>query len=299
YLAPLSLAQGNLRFAKKIKLFGVAGFHYFSPRLVVRELTKAYHRLGMHSEISCGMVKLRKIRPGPVSAYDLALWLDHPDHVGEVIKQVLPQLEQEERIGFPAILGLGNHRQVLTRIEKETGKKVFEIPTVPPSVPGIRLHQHLFMMMRKKGIDCIIGYPAAGAEINGDRISSVRVNVPGKNITFSGKKYILAAGGLGSEGLVAGPGWIKEPLFNLPVYNDQEVGRWSTSKLLEEQPYACFGLRVDEKMHPLDAEGHICLENLHAAGSIIAYFDGVAERSTGGVDIATGFMAGKECGGEV
>jgi len=74
--------------------------------------------------------------------------------------------------------------------------------------------------------------------------------------------------------------------------------KWSRANLLADQPYACFGIRVDEKMRPLDEKGRPCYTNLYAAGSILANFDGVAERSTGGVNIATGIAAGEECGGE-
>lgn len=299
YLAPLAQAQGDLEIGGKIKLLGVEGFYYFSPRLAAANLSKALNKRGKENEITWGMLQLGVIRPGPISAYDLALWLDHPGHVGEMLKQLLPQLGQEERIGFPAILGLANHRQVLARIEEAAGRRVFEIPTIPPSVPGIRLHQILSMLIREQGIDCIItGYPAAAVERKGDFVHCVQVAAPGKNISYQGEKFILATGGLGSAGLVSGPGWVREPLFNLPVYHHQEVGRWSTSNILEEQPYACFGIRVDQKMGSLDAQGQLCYVNLHAVGSILAHFDGVAEKSAGGVDIATGFIAGKVCGGE-
>lgn len=299
YLAPLSLAQGDIRLGGKIKLFGLEGFHYFSPSLAASRLTKEYQGLGMNSEISFRILELGKIRPGPISVYDLALWLDDPNHGERLIKQILPQLGQEERIGFPAILGLENHRQVLAQIEERVGKKVFEIPTLPPSVPGIRLHQHLFKIMNKKGIDCRMGYPVIGAEVKGNRIIDIQVAVPGKNIRFCGEKYILATGGLGSDGLLSEPGRVKEPIFNLPIHQDHDVERWSRINLIKEQPYAHFGVRVDQKMRPVDSEGRICYHNLYAAGSILAYFDGIAERSMGGVDISTGFVAGKECGGEV
>lgn len=297
YLAPLAQAQGNLQTEGGIKLFGVEGFHYFSPSLAGANLTKALGRRGKENEIRWGMLHLGRIRPGPVSAYDLALWLDHPEHVEKMMEQLLPQLGQEERIGFPAILGLEQHERVLTRIEEATGRKVFEIPTIPPSVPGIRLHRKLSGIMRDRGIACITGYPAVDREMKGDRVVSVRVAAPGKHIAYRGDKYILAAGGLGGDGLVSGPGWVGEPLFQLPVYQ-QPGEEWTAPHLWGEQPYACFGLRVNREMRPLDEKGRLCASNLYAAGSIIAHFDEVAEKSTGGVDIATGFTAGKAWGGE-
>lgn len=296
YLAPLSLAQGDIRQGEKIKIFGVEGFSNFSPQLVATNILKEYRRLGIKGKADWGKLKLEKTYSRVISAYDLALILDNPEQVEEIIKQLLSQLDEEEKIGFPAILGLSNHRQVLAQIEEGTGRKVFEIPTIPPSVPGIRFHHCLSMLLCKKGIEYITGYPVLDAVIKGDEIKSVRVATPGKTTSIQGKKFILATGGLASDGLVSGPGWVREPLFNLPLYYRENVETWSRSSFWADQPYACFGIRVDENMYPVDEKGRPIFANLCAAGSILANFDGIGEKSTGGVDIATGFTAGREWG---
>ena len=48
-----------------------------------------------------------------------------------------------ERIGLPAILGMNDHSVVIADLERLSGVPVFEIPTLPPSVPGIRLYKAL------------------------------------------------------------------------------------------------------------------------------------------------------------
>ena len=47
---------------------------------------------------------------------------------------------------MPAILGLDHHAQVLADLQSQTGATLFEIPTLPPSVPGMRL----FAALRRK-----------------------------------------------------------------------------------------------------------------------------------------------------
>ena len=44
-----------------------------------------------------------------------------------------------ERVGLPAILGRDAHAQALGHLQQGLKADVFEIPTLPPSAPGIRL----------------------------------------------------------------------------------------------------------------------------------------------------------------
>jgi len=299
YLAPLSIAQGEVRQEGDVKILGFEDFPYFSPQLVAAHLSQGLNRLGITKKVSWGTVKLGLGRQRPISSYDVALWLDHADHRRSFINELLSQLGREERIGFPAVLGLTQHREVVDRLEQELGKRVFEIPTIPPSVPGIRLHESLSGLLREKGVEMWTGYPVIGATIRRNYIQEVQVDVPGKTRSLQGNRFILATGGLGGEGLLSGPGWVKEPVFDLPVYFHPHVDKWSHRHLWKEQPYACFGLRVDSKMRPLDGEGNVCFTNLFAAGNILAFFDSTAEKSSSGIDIATGITAGRACREEV
>ena len=46
-------------------------------------------------------------------------------------------------------------------------------------------------------------------------------------------------------------------------------------------------------VRPVDETGRIVLENVRAAGSILAHHQAIEEKSREGIDIATGFLAVK------
>ena len=57
----------------------------------------------------------------------------------------------EDKIAFPAVIGLESAAEIVNTIAILMGKPVFEIPTIPPSMPGRRLFNALKGYFRKKG----------------------------------------------------------------------------------------------------------------------------------------------------
>ena len=297
YLAPTALANGDLSQCGDILLVGIKNFHYFYPGLARQNLTASLEKLGLGTKINECTIELGFNANRPVSGYDLALWLEQPRNLKVLVDNIKPRLGQEERVGLPAVLGVEKHLQILAKLERELGKKVFEIPTLPPCIPGIRLYKLISGLLRDNGVEVISGFPVTIVNTQNKVINNIGIDSLGKVGVFQAERYILATGGLSGGGLVSGPGWVREVIFNLPVAYVPEVDKWSRENLLEPkgQPYAYFGLTVDEKMHPLDKQGNPCFANLYAAGRILANFDPLAEKSGAGVDIATGYSAGIEC----
>ena len=56
-----------------------------------------------------------------------------------------------DRVAIPAVLGMNDPAGVLEKVSRAIGKKVFEIPTLPPSIPGLRLFRALKRVLQNRG----------------------------------------------------------------------------------------------------------------------------------------------------
>ena len=88
-------------------------------------------------------------------------------------------------------------------------------------------------------------------------------------------------------------GTVRESIFNLPIASDRPEGfrkpfgsrgEWTNEVFLASHPYAKFGLSVDKKLRPIDANGKVIAENLFAVGSVLAGADRVNEGSRKGLN---------------
>jgi glycerol-3-phosphate dehydrogenase subunit B len=71
--------------------------------------------------------------PGIARAFDD---LERPEAYFGALEPQLPKTCQV--VLFPAVLGLTRNREVIKIAEETLGRKCFEVPTLPPSVPGMR-----------------------------------------------------------------------------------------------------------------------------------------------------------------
>ena len=86
-----------------------------------------------------------------------------PAFRGQVVAQVVARkLGAEERVAFPAVLGIADPHGVWTALEHALGRPVFEVPTLPPSVPGMRVFAILREALRA-------GRRSRGAQQRGGR----------------------------------------------------------------------------------------------------------------------------------
>lgn len=165
-------------------------------------------------------------------------------------------------------------------------------PTVSASVPGVRAQRLLSEEFVRLG----------GQLIQGDRVVSYQLDRSGRieslstinhaDILFRADDFILATGSFFGRGLVATSENIVEPIFGLDVVAAEAREEWCGEKILGEQPFQRFGVRVDGGLHPL--KGGRPVENLYAVGSVLAGADAVKEGCGAGVVISTALMAADE-----
>ncbi|QLG48869.1 glycerol-3-phosphate dehydrogenase subunit GlpB [Natrinema halophilum] len=214
---------------------------------------------------------------------------------------VRDQLETEARVGFPAILGDERVAEVRADLADQLGVSVFEVPTGPPSLPGMRLEDLLFDALEDAGVRVTTGVPVIDFEhAVGDsgRIDHVVVDRNGSKIPHRADQYVLATGGLVGKGVKSERERVYEPIFDCHVSHPSDRYDWFVDDAFGDQPYPKFGLSVDRDLRPLDAVGDPEFSNLRAAGAVVGGSDFAAEKSGAGVSLATGYFAGQRAGGE-
>ena len=98
------------------------------------------------------------------------------------------------------------------------GRPVFEIPSLPPSVPGMRLFEILHHALRAAGGRIAIGAGVVAHERSGDRIASIDTATAGSPTTYAADWFVLASGGFHSGAITLDSHWhTRETIFDLPL----------------------------------------------------------------------------------
>ncbi|WP_135302810.1 glycerol-3-phosphate dehydrogenase subunit GlpB [Haloarcula amylovorans] len=213
-------------------------------------------------------------------------------------QRVNPLIEDEERVGFPAILGDDHPGAIRQALSEQMGVDVFEVPMGPPSLPGLRLEDRLFAALDAAGANIETGNPVVAYE--GDRhVERVFVEKNGAKIPYSAEQFVLATGGLVGKGIESDREGVSEPVFDCHVPHPENRYDWFDTEVFGDHRFAGFGVETDGRMRPLAADGDAEFENVRAAGSVLGGYDFAAEKSGGGVSIATGYAAGTNAAEEL
>jgi glycerol-3-phosphate dehydrogenase subunit B len=222
--------------------------------------------------------------------------------IAATLKQLL---RPGERIGLPAIVGLDEHPAVLAELERRTGTAVFEIPTLPPSVPGIRLFRRLRHQLLQMGVRVDAGMRVSGAHLsaahmsgNSDQaaVASVQIESSARPYTQRADHFLLATGGILGGGFSSDRhGRVWEVIFDLPLNAPRQRSHWFHRRFLNREGHPVFaaGVVVDENFQPLNPAGERLFSNLWAAGNLLAHSDSLQERSMEGVAVGTGIGAAR------
>jgi glycerol-3-phosphate dehydrogenase subunit B len=282
-LAPESFLAGDLRDPSPIILADLRGFRDFHAPHAAANLRRAGH--------AARAVALDLPRwPARRAAFatDLARRLDVPAYRAEAADLWRPHLAGAARLGLPAILGLSADQWAWRDLSERLGLALFEIPTVPPSVPGLRLFNVLQDTLEAAGGRLILG-PEVSGWVEAGAVRGVILHSAGGPRRYAAPRLILATGGFRHGGLDApAPGVARETVLDLPVLTEPD---WYAPLYWDPHPYARFGVRVNTAMQPVDAEGRVLHANVHAIGGLLAGADRHDEGCREGVDLATAWAA--------
>ena len=196
-------------------------------------------------------------------------------------------LATPEAVLLPAVLGI-DRRDATAQLERQAGRPVAMVATLPPSVPGLQAQLQLRRYFQQSGGVYMLGDTAVRYEAEGGRITALYTADHG-DIAFEADSYVLATGSYFSQGLVAGMDGVREPLFGLDVACAADRGAWYDRDLFAAQPFELFGVKCDERLRGL-RDGR-AVENLYAIGAGLAGFNPVKEGCGAGVSMLTALAA--------
>jgi glycerol-3-phosphate dehydrogenase subunit B len=240
-----------------------------------------------------------------LSALHLARAFDEPSWQGRAIDAIARAVDAAGtrrpcRVALPAVLGLRDHAAVLESLRATLGMPVFELPLVPPSIPGLRLYDALRGACREAGVRVQLGEAVSRFETTGDRVELIATPAAARELVIRAGAVVLATGGLAGGGIVGRPdGALEETVLGLPVdgpHRDDWLARDAFAA--EGHPIEAAGVPVDRDLRPLDARGAPVYANVRVVGSQLAGQRWLRERCGDGVALASGHRAALGLAGE-
>lgn len=291
YRVPRSMWNGALMLEEKAPclLADFKNLKGFSTRQIV-EMRK--HELPHLRDVLLSFPGFK----GELYTEHMAMAVSRPGTLEALVESLAPHVGDAAYVGFPAALGLYGAGDVQARLEEMLGVRIFEIPTMPPSVAGLRLRAVFEQELPRRGVALFSQKLVQGVE-NG-RDGTFRFHLAGvagedKEATVGAKAAVLATGRFFGKGLAADRIGVRETVFNLPVAQPKDRGEWHRQDFYDPKghPLNRVGVEVDASFRPLDDNGRPFKENLFAAGSILAHQDWMRMKCGAGLAAATAYAA--------
>lgn len=287
-LAPETMIAGDLRHDQPMLIVGFERFGDFYAGLIAQNLS--------HYGIPATSVTLELpelLQQRFINSRVLALLFEKESFRQSLVEELRGKLGNAERVGFPAVLGINSSALVHKDLENRLGRKIFEIPTLPPSIPGMRLHNILLNAIDQHGGRVHESMQVIGAQSAEGMAQLIWSEAAARNKAHAARLFVLATGGILGGGLVADyEGAVREVVFGLPVVAP-ENGRagWFQRQFLAPGGHPVFnsGLDISDDFKPVDTEGNVILNNVFIAGSNLAHSDTIRERSLEGVALSSAY----------
>jgi glycerol-3-phosphate dehydrogenase subunit B len=289
YFIPKTMWNGVLALEKKepCLIVDIEGLKGFSARQIVASFSSRWPGLD-HATIS-----FPGSRPkGEVYLEPLARSLAIPQTREALADELRPHLKDARFLGMPAVFGIQDSHRILSDLEKRVGVPMFEIPTMPPSIPGLRLKETFESNLPTKGVQRF--FQKRVMDVKTERKGFlVQIGDTSPETLIKTRGILLATGRFLGKGLSADRKQISESIFNLPVHQPVKRNQWHCYDFLDPagHPVNRAGLVTDDRFRPLDRSGKPAHKGLFVAGSILAHQDWMRQKCGSGLAIATAYAA--------
>lgn len=292
YTLPRTMATGPLALARKgpCLIMDIRGLKGFSARQIVSARKADWPGIRPVRIEFPGTEKQAEVYTEPLAR---ALEVEEQR---ETLAAVLdPHVKDVDFVGMPAILGIYRCREVLMHLERRLGVKLFEIPTFPPCIPGLRLKEAFEQRLPERGVRMITGRRVLSARFEGREGFLFEVGASDVQLRVRSKATVLGSGRFLGGGLRSDRRRVRETIFGLPVHQPAGRAQWHRRRFLNPagHPLNRAGLAVDDRFRPLDAHGRPAHPALFAAGAILAHHDWMRAKCGSGLAIASAYAAVK------
>jgi len=293
-LAPETMIAGDLNQPGDILIVGFDQFLDFYPHLIADNLNEQGFKV-FHVSLNLDALREQRFVTGRV----LAELFEQAEFRSSVVEAMDTALKEHNpaRIGFPAVLGFQSALMVKGDLDERLGRPVFEIPTLPPSIPGIRLHSMLVKAIEQNGGRVVDGTQVISADVQDGTVKAVWSEAAARSKPHRARRYILATGGiLGGGFQMEANGRLKELALDLKLEDENPGASRFASRFLSRKGHLVFrtGIKVNNDFRPIDESSHILLHNLNIAGAALGGFDPIQELSMEGVALVSGYLAGRK-----
>jgi glycerol-3-phosphate dehydrogenase subunit B len=248
-LVPETMASGDTRDSAPVCVVGARVLRDFHASLCAGNLRRAgLAARAVEVELDVGRVE--------ANALGLARRFDDPSFRASFAARLALLLRPGERVALPAILGLRDPYGAWSDLQHRLGHAVFEVPTLPPSAPGMRMYNALVAALRAAGGRLILGAAVRDVEREGGRVTAVHAQTSGHDTTYRARWFVLATGGFNSGAIELGSDWrARETILGLslrgmPAPDEPRFG----ADYFGAQPMSAVGIAVDASLKAVDTE---------------------------------------------
>lgn len=290
-LVPRTMDASRLCEAEEIVVVGLKGLKDYPTELISKGLERLF---GANAKVTQVEIALSVEDGRDVTALDMARWLDSKAGLEECAVKLRQVVKSGATLIMPPVLGTKPSYYAFETLQEATGCHIIETSSMPPAVTGLRLRKALLAYAKRQGVTIVDNAEAVRADVKNGRCTAIYTQGFGREHGYEAAQVIVATGGLYGGGLVAEPNVIQERIFGLPVGAPEQSEFWGIQELFSPggQPFAKFGVAVDDTLRPVDAAGTVLLENVRFAGRNLAGYDFSYEKSGNGVALASGYCAG-------
>jgi len=210
-------------------------------------------------------------------------------------QRIRPEIKDARSIGLPAVLGLYQSPKTASDLSELIGVPVFEIPTMPPSIPGLRLKEAFERELRERRPYYFSQKRVVETRQEPGGEFKIGIESPTGKQAILSQGIILTTGRFIGGGLRADRKHVRETIFDLPVYQPESRNKWHREDFLDLRGHSInlAGVEIDDYFSPLNHHGQPAFSTLFAAGSILAHQDWKRMKCGTGLAVGTAFGAVK------